>query len=641
MSKIWVAGVGFDIDAKVVRWDEGPGFNAGRPACINPHQACKGGVVPYSPKFTSNRTIRASTRPALRSLKDNPTLSAAQAVVKQFVLHHDGCPSAESCFNVLHNERGLSCHFLLDNDGTIYQTLDLAFMAFHAAGFNAGSVGIEMCNRGDAKRDPTYYSRKRQKRDVTTCRIHGHTYLAFDYTEAQYEALRALARGLVKALPNMPAEYPQDSPGYQSWGVLQGVHGFAGILGHYHTTRRKWDPGPFDFKKFCESIRGRRSFPLAVKDDKPDVPEDTEELRAACDALYRKNEVEGEAGFFPLGPHGESRLWHGGVHLPATRGASVHAPFAGRVMAARMGETSTVGSTNFVLMRHDMSVGPATFRFFTLYFHLDDERGREGVDGAPRWLSASEWASAAPGRTILLDEPVEAGDVIGRVGVAGPDDLRTSQIHFEVFAAEEVLGQVQPGMFQVIDGTAGGRFAADPQILSAIDTDPADGRISRKELLDFFRTSAKRNLARFYATLHVSEWTAQPSWTEALQLSKDFDDLSKEQIAELVEEQIEPTLWWDDAVAKHARLPRDGVVYHYNPIAFVQFVNEKLQEANVLANVGIGAFSHDEAEVQPEDVLGDIDDLEGESFIDESELEQEDFGHDLGLADLAEGFPDE
>ena len=30
--------------------------------------------------------------------------------------------------SVLQNERGLSCHFLLDNDGTIYQTLDLALM---------------------------------------------------------------------------------------------------------------------------------------------------------------------------------------------------------------------------------------------------------------------------------------------------------------------------------------------------------------------------------------------------------------------------------------------------------------------------------------------------------------------------------
>jgi len=639
MGKIYIAGVGFDVDAKVVRWDEGPRFDGHAPRCINPSHPCPGGGVnPFSPYMGKPRVARIAKRPALRRLGDSPTLSAAQAVIRQFIVHHDGCPSAASCFNVLHNERGLSCHFLLDNDGTIYQTVDLAFMAFHAAGFNAGSVGVEMCNRGDAKRWPDFYARRRQRRNVTTCRIHGHTYLAFDYTPQQYDALKALVRGLVRALPNLPAEYPQESPGYQAWGVLPGVQGYSGLLGHYHTTRRKWDPGPFDFKKFCQSIRGRMSFPLAVRGERPDVPEDTEELREACEELYRRNEVQGEAGFFPIAPNGETRLWHGGVHLPAPEGTPVHAPFAGRVMAARMGTATGVGSANFVLMRHDMSIGPTPVRFFTLYFHLADERRRTG-DDAPRWMASPAWKRAATaGRTVLLDEPLEAGDVIGRVGQGGPDDQRRSQIHFEVLAADEILGKVQPGVFQVIDGTSGGRFLTDRQILDAIDESPKDGTISRREILDFFHSSADRNLARYYATLHVSEWTAQPSWVDALALSRDFEGMSKQEIEELVAEQIEPTLWWTDEVAKHARLPRDGVVYHYNPIAFVQFVNQKLMEANVLADVGVGAFSESEAKVQPDDVLGDIDDVSGESFVDPSELVEEDFGHELGLAELAEGF---
>jgi N-acetylmuramoyl-L-alanine amidase len=641
MGKIWIAGQGFDIDARVFRWDEGPRMDGHAPRCVFPSHPCPGGGVnPYSPYMGKQRVNRISTRPALRSLRDNPTLRAAQAVLRQFVVHHDGCPTARDCFNVLHNERGLSCHFLLDNDGTIYQTVDLAFMAFHAAGFNASSVGIELCNRGDAKKWPDFYSKKKQKRDVTTCRIHGHTYLAFDYTKPQYEAFKALVRGLVRALPNLPPEYPQDSPGRQSWGVLNGVQGFAGLLGHYHTTRRKWDPGPFDFKKFCESIRGRMSFPLVVKGDKPDVPEDTDKLREACDELFRRNEVQGEAGFFPIGPNGETRLWHGGVHLPAPAGSPVYAPFAGRVLAARMGSLSGVGSGNFVLMRHDMSVGPSPLRFYSLFFHLGDEKGNEDQEGAPRWLTSPAWKRGTAGRTVLLDEPLEAGDLIGRVGMAGPDDLRRSQVHFEIFAADEIIGKVQPGVFQVVDGTSGGRFATDSQLLTPIDTDPKDGKISRRELLDFFHGSSDRNLARFYATLHVSEWTPNPSWAEALALSTDFEGMSKQEIEDLVEEQIEPTLWWTDEVAQHARLPRDGVVYHYNPIAFVQFVNEKLQEANAMADIGAGAFSAAEAKEQPKDVLGDIDDVSGESFVDPSELAEEDFGHELGLSELSDGFPE-
>jgi len=641
MGKIWIAGAGFDVDAQVIRWDEGPRFDAHQPRCINPSNPCAGGVRPFSPKFTATRDVRTATRPALRSQGLRPTLSAAQAVIRQFVVHHDGCPTAASCFNVLHNERGLSCHFLLDNDGTIYQTVDLAFMAFHAAGFNASSVGIELCNRGDAKKWPEYYRQRRQKRDVTTCRIHGHTYLAFDYTSQQYDALKALARGLVRALPNLPAEYPQASPGYQSWGVLPGVHGYAGLLGHYHTTTRKWDPGPFDFKKFCQSIRGRASFPIAVRGDKADVPEDTDALRESCEQLFRKNELESQAGFFPLGPNGETRLWHGGAHLPAPAGTTVHAPFAGRVMAARMGGTTSVGSTNFVLMRHDMSIGPRPLRFYSLYFHLGDERGREGDKAAPRWLGSPDWKRAGtPGEVVLLDEPIEAGDLVGRVGIAGPADLRAPQLHFEIFAADDVLGMVAPDEFTVVDGTSGGRFVTDGALLTGIDVEPKDGKISRRELTDFFRGSADRKLARYYATLHVSEWTPNPSWVDALALSADFAGESRQEIEQRVAEEIEPTLWWTDEVAKHARLPRDGVVYHYNPIAFVQFVNEKLQEANALADVGVGAFSAAEAREKPKDVLGDIDDEAGESFVDPAELEEQDYRHDLGLSELADGFPE-
>ena len=640
MGKIWIAGTGFEIDARVIRWDEGPRFDGHAPRCINSSRPCGGGGVhPFSPYMGVQRTNRIAFRPALRTLRDRPTLRAAQAVLRQFVLHHDGCPSAAECFNVLHNERGLSCHFLLDNDGTIYQTVDLAFMAFHAAGFNASSIGIEMSNRGDAKRWPTFYSTKRQKRDVTTCRIHGHTYLAFEYTGPQYEAMKALVKGLLRALPNLPPEYPQDSPGHQSWALLSGVQGYSGLLGHYHTTTRKWDPGPFDFKKFVESIRGKMSFPLVVKGDKPDVPDDTDQLREQCDELFRRNE-SGDAGFFPLAPYGEHRLWHGGVHLAAPAGTPVFSPFAGRVVAARMGATSGVGSGNFVLIRHEMSIGPTTVRFFSLYFHLQDERGAEDAADAPRWLKSAAWKGGSPGRTVLLDEPLEGGDLIGRVGLAGPDDLRRPQVHVEVFAPDEICGKIQPGAFQVVDGTSGGRFATEPSLLAPIDTEPKDGKLSRREILDFYHASGDRNLARFYATLHVSEWTPSPSWKDALALSTDFEGMSKQEIAELVEEQIEPTLWWTDEVAQHARLPRDGVVYHYNPIAFVQFVNQKLQEANLLADDRAGSFSAADAKVQPKDVLGDIDDVSGESFVDPKELAEEDFGHELGLSELADGFPE-
>jgi tyrosyl-tRNA synthetase len=45
------------------------------------------------------------------------------------------------CFKVLHDARDLSVHFMLDLDGTIYQTLDLKERAWHATTSNSRSVG--------------------------------------------------------------------------------------------------------------------------------------------------------------------------------------------------------------------------------------------------------------------------------------------------------------------------------------------------------------------------------------------------------------------------------------------------------------------------------------------------------------------
>src|SRR6478736_4231761 len=76
---------------------------------------------------------------------DLPTL---QKVVDQFVLHFDVCGVSRTCFNVLQDHRDLSVHFMLDLDGTIYQTLDVKERAWHATSSNSRSVGIEIANIG-------------------------------------------------------------------------------------------------------------------------------------------------------------------------------------------------------------------------------------------------------------------------------------------------------------------------------------------------------------------------------------------------------------------------------------------------------------------------------------------------------------
>ena len=660
MGKIIVANTEFEIDAKVVRWFEGPLLNAHIDACTGPGAERCNGPTPFGDKAKNRAPNRFRARPALRKYgrkaQDIP-LKAAQSVITQFVLHHDGCPNAKTTFTVLHNERGLSCHFLLDNDGTLYQTLDLAFMAFHAAGFNAKSIGIEMCNRGDAKKWPTYYSKKGVQRETTTVRIHGHIYKCFRFTPAQHETMRALAKGLQRALPNVPLEYPQDSPGHQSWTVIDNAQRFAGYLGHYHTTKRKWDPGAFDFKEFCESARGSLCFPIfasakARKEPRPAIPEQPDKLTEMAGEFFDLNEKKADGGYFPVGPtsgKGEGRLWHGGVHLPSQYNEPIYAPFPGRLMAVRMGSSTGVGSVNFALLRHDMTIGASSIRFYSLYFHLVDELDtKPGENDAPEWLAAKEWQEQKGNRkVVLLNEPIEAGRIIGRVGKGGPAIARTSQIHFEIFANDEVTEKIADAnkdfireTWQVIDGTLGGRFSKNPEVNDLLDVSPKDNEISRQELLDFFRASGDRRLTHRFAVLNISEWIDHPSWLDGLKVDPDFAKLGDQKLKQLVEEQVTPTIWWTDAVSKHAKLPKDGVVFHYHPLAFIRYINSMLLQAKALADDGIGAFDESKAKETPEGVTDDLDDESGDSFVDEAELTEEAFDDSLSLEDLVQGFPE-
>ena len=98
---------------------------------------------------------------------DLPTL---QDVVDQFVIHYDVCGTSQTCFHVLHDQRGLSVQFMLDVDGTIYQTLDLKERARHATISNNRSIGIEIANigayppKGDAKPLDRWYETRGRRR---------------------------------------------------------------------------------------------------------------------------------------------------------------------------------------------------------------------------------------------------------------------------------------------------------------------------------------------------------------------------------------------------------------------------------------------------------------------------------------------
>jgi murein DD-endopeptidase MepM/ murein hydrolase activator NlpD len=637
----------FNVDANVIPWMVS-GWDATAERCIpTPGFPDSFNCITAYGERAKNRGLRRyATRPRLRQFGKTPSYDAVKSVIRKFVLHHDGCFNAKMCWNVLHNERGLSCHFIIDNEGEIYQTLNLGLMGFHAAEFNVDSIGVEFCNRGDVLLDPNYYSKKGMHRDIKPCKINGHTIKSWDFTKKQYESFALLARDLTKLLPNIPLEYPQEpgSPGQQSWGTIDygGAMGYAGYIGHYHLTNQKWDPGPFDIKTFVKSIRGKLSFPVYTKFDPkapppiepPEIPENIDELRTTTKTLIDLNEQKADGGFFPVGPWGEQRLWHGGIHIPLQTGQQVYAAFPGRVLAARMGSESATGSNNFVLIRHDLSLGERAVRFWSLHMHLQDEL-TSGAKDKPPWLAKQ---TPIAGQTMLIDEPVEAGQLIGHVGAAGPEAVRRAQLHFEIFALEHLFDQLDGSRWEVVDGTGGGRFVDVDQVLTLIDTN-SDRKLSGTEISTFYRGGGGQQF-HMLATYHVSEWTTEPDWKDSLRSTDDFQGMKGTELDAMVDDQVVPGLWWTDDVALHAGLPTTGEVVHYHPLKFIAWYNEKILDADVAAAAS-GRNDVDEKQAVKTVAVGltdDFGDVAGEHAMSESIDEEDPCDKQIDLADMVEGF---
>jgi N-acetylmuramoyl-L-alanine amidase len=629
-SSIIVCGQRYDVGQRVITFEDDPGVNA-----YTPHRTDKPSEVPPFAPAKGMAGISQRWRPR-RLIGSDRSLERLKQVVRQFVIHHDGCNDSRTCFHVLHNERGLSVHFLIDNDGTIFQTLDLVDCAFQAAGVNEISVGVELANRGDAMRFPNDYHGKREK---VTCRINGHQFLAYAYTPAQMASMISIGKTLGRIFPNLPQVFPSGGDGDQMWGSLRGdVREYTGYLGHYHVTEQKWDPGPFDFKFFAGKIRGKMVFPLVLAGDKPDVPDEPDKAEDIANTLFENNENEGEGGYYPVGPLGQSKLWHGGVHLRAEKGTPVYAPFAGRLVAARMTDDSPTGSRNFVLIRSDLQTPGGPIRFWTLLFHLDQETDPRAKD-APAWYKQA--AGDLRDDAVALKIDVAAGDVIGHVGEAGPPGRFEGQLHLEIMSAEEIGEKVDAGFWTLVEGAGMGRFCDAPDVVGRIDkpspSGKKDGNLSRAELLNFFKGNPEREHFRKLAVHHLSEWADNNDWLIALNRTREFPELRGPQRARLFHEQIEPVLWWTDDIESAAELPSDKLVWNYHPVTFIVWLHDKLRSAK--ASAGIGGEGAFEGKAAPSNIKDDGDATEG--FTDDEDILFGEAGKKLDLEDLANGYPDD
>ena len=179
-----------------------------------------------------------------------------------FVNHWDVCLSSEHCARVL-NKRGISVHFCIDNDGTIYQLLDMQHKAWHAGitngvGGNPKGIGVEIANAYYLKYQGWYVKNGFGERPVQENGwVHGRTLPPFtDFYPVQLEALKALWKACHVGV-GIPLEYPKNSEGNIDTGVNNNcVKGkFNGICNHYNFTRGKIDCAGLDLPTLIEEVK--------------------------------------------------------------------------------------------------------------------------------------------------------------------------------------------------------------------------------------------------------------------------------------------------------------------------------------------------------------------------------------------------
>ena len=282
-DEIMVCGQLYHTGAPVVLWSDPGGYDAYRTErrFVPLEKASWEATAPEgklkSPERFNLRKAGLSPEEIDRVRGGGWDLPTLQKTVDQFVLHYDVCGTSRTCFRVLQDMRGLSVHFMLDIDGTIYQTLDVKERAWHATTSNDRSVGVEIANIGAysvKEKDPfeRWYVRgedgtiritvppeldgggvrtagfvgRPARNELIVGEIQGTELRQYDFTPQQYESLARLTATLCSVLPQIRCDYPRNERGELSREQLpkEQLDSYKGVMGHYHIQANKTDPGP-------------------------------------------------------------------------------------------------------------------------------------------------------------------------------------------------------------------------------------------------------------------------------------------------------------------------------------------------------------------------------------------------------------
>lgn len=178
--------------------------------------------------------------------------------IRLFINHWDVCLNSRSCQAVL-DKRGVSVHFMIDNDGTIYQSVDMQHGCWHAGSerVNRASVGVEISNAYYPKYQEWYTQNGHGERPILEkVRCQGEELDPFlGFYPVQIRALKQLWKAIHAGL-EVPYAAPLTQFGNTDNNYAQHVKygDFKGFASHYHVSKTKKDCAGLDIKSLLEEV---------------------------------------------------------------------------------------------------------------------------------------------------------------------------------------------------------------------------------------------------------------------------------------------------------------------------------------------------------------------------------------------------
>ena len=170
----------------------------------------------------------------------------------QFVNHWDATLSSEACARII-NKRGLSMHFLIDNDGTIYQMLDIQHVAWQAGSklWNTAGIGVEISNAFYLKYQDWYRKNGFGERPIVVSEVNKRPVGPhLDFYPIQLQALAALWASIHDGV-GINMEICKTKGVDADCKNLQ----FNGFINHYNLTKNKIDCSSLNMEDVLEKAK--------------------------------------------------------------------------------------------------------------------------------------------------------------------------------------------------------------------------------------------------------------------------------------------------------------------------------------------------------------------------------------------------